>query len=414
MERTILHCDMNSFYASVECMCNPSISDKPVAVGGSEEKRTGIILAKNQIAKKYNVKTGETLWQARQKCPHLIVVPPDFKKYIHFSKMASKIYNNYTNLVESFGFDECWLDVTGTEHLFGNGEAVAETIRKRIKSELGITCSIGVSFNKVFAKLGSDMKKPDAVTLITKKNYKSKVWPLPVEDLLFVGKVTKQKLNRYGIKTIGDLARTDFKHLETLLGKWGYYLWGYANGLDASPVRDIENHADIKSIGNSITAPRDLMTINDIKIILYKMAESVTERLRENNLMCATVQLWVKDNELKSYERQAKLIVPCAETRELFNTALALYLKNHKTGKPVRALGVRAHNLLPSGSYQLSLDPEINKIRKREQLEETIDTIRQRFGHHSIQRCITLTDTGLSNINPKDEHTVHPIAWPVN
>ena len=239
MDRVILHCDMNSFYASVECLYNPSIRNKPVAVGGSVEKRNGIILAKNDVAKRFGVKTGDALWQARQKCPNLVIVPPDFKKYIKLSRLAVEIYNSYTNLVEGFGLDECWLDVTGSTHLFGSGEEIAEAIRQRVKTELGITCSIGVSFNKIFAKLGSDMKKPDAITVITKDNYKSTVWPLPVEDLLFVGRATKQKLNRYGIKTIGDLACSNLSFLETLLGKWGSYLWGYANGLDASTVRDI-------------------------------------------------------------------------------------------------------------------------------------------------------------------------------
>jgi len=411
MDRVILHCDMNSFYASVECLYNPAIRNKPVAVGGSVVKRNGIILAKNDIAKRFGIKTGDALWQAKQKCPNLVIVPPDFKKYIKFSRLAVEIYNSYTNLVEGFGLDECWLDVTGSTHLFGTGEDIAESIRQRIKSELGITCSIGVSFNKIFAKLGSDMKKPDAVTIITRDNYKSTVWPLPVEDLLFVGRATKQKLNRYGIKTIGDLACSNLSFLETLLGKWGSYLWGYANGLDASPVRDIENYTDIKSIGNSITAPRDLTTINDIKIILYKMTESVTERLRESNLICSTVQLWARDNELASYERQTKLTVPCAETKEIFSKALELYIKNHKSGKPVRSLGVRACNLSVANAYQLSLDPDIQGLRKREQLEETIDKIRQRFGHYSIQRCVTLTDKNLSAINPKEDHTVHPVAW---
>ena len=402
---------MNSFYASVECLYNPSIRNKPVAVGGSEERRHGIILAKNDIAKRFDVRTGDTIWQAKQKCSNLIIVPPDYKKYIKFSKMASEIYNNYTNQVESFGLDECWLDVTGSTHLFGNGEQIAETIRHRIKSELGITCSIGVSFNKIFSKLGSDMKKPDAITIITKDNFKSKVWPLPAEDLLFVGRSTKNKLRRYGITTIGDIANSGINFLETILGKWGAYIWGYANGMDYSPVRNIEHHAEIKSIGNSITAPRDLITLNDIKIILYKMSESVTERLRESNLMCSTVQIWVRDNELNSYERQGKITIPCAETQAIFNKALNLFLVNHKSGKPVRSLGVRACNLNMADAYQLSFQPDIEQLRKREKLEETIDNIRHRFGHHSIQRCITLTDRNLSNINPKEDHIIHPVAW---
>lgn len=411
MERIILHSDMNSFYANVECLYNPEIRNKPVAVAGNVEKRSGIILAKNQLAKQFNVQTGEPIWQAKLKCRDLVIVPPNYKRYLRFSKMAMKIYNEYTNLVEGFGLDEAWLDVTGSTHLFGSGEEIAETIRKRIKFELGITCSIGVSFNKVFAKLGSDMKKPDAITIITKDNFKDTAWKLPVGDLLFVGKSTKAKFKSYAISTIGDLAKANLDFIETIHGKWGTCLWGYANGLDTSPVRDIEHKMEIKSIGNSITAPRDLVTLNDIKIILYKMAESVTARMRENNMTASTVQISIRDKDLFSYERQCKLKVPCAETQELFEKALFLYQKHHTSKKPVRSLGVRACNLSFSKVQQLTLNSDINDLYKRERLEETIDNIRSRFGHHSIQRCITLTDKQLSNINPKDDHIIHPVAW---
>lgn len=212
-DRTILHCDMNNFYASVECLYNPALRGKPVAVGGDVEARHGIILAKNYEAKKYGVQTGEALWQAKQKCPGLTIVPPSFEKYLRFSRLAREIYGCYTDRIESFGLDECWLDLTGSERLFGGGKAVADKLRERIKFELGVTISVGVSHNKIFAKLGSDMKKPDATTVITRENYKDVVWPLPVSDLLFVGPATTRKLARYGIHTIGQLAQADGRRM---------------------------------------------------------------------------------------------------------------------------------------------------------------------------------------------------------
>jgi len=257
MERVILHSDLNNFYASVECLYNPDLRDKPVAVGGDVEARHGIILAKNYHAKKYGILTGEAIWQAQQKCRDLVVVPPNFKRYMRFSQMARDIYADYTDQCESFGLDECWLDVTGSYRLFGDGKAIADKIRERIKFEMGITASVGVSFNKIFAKLGSDIKKPDATTIISKDNFKDVVWKLPVNELLYVGRATHKKLNRYGIKTIGDLANTELKYLEYWLGKWGCMLWTFANGYDTSPVSNIGAKSLIKSVGNSTTTPRD-------------------------------------------------------------------------------------------------------------------------------------------------------------
>lgn len=299
MDRAILHSDMNNFYASVECLYRPELREKPVVVGGDPEQRHGIVLAKNGIAKKFGIKTGEAIWQARQKCSFLVALPPDFKKYLRFSRRAKEIYSDYTDQIEPFGIDEAWLDVTGSSGK--TGEEIAQEIRQRIKDELGVTVSIGVSWNKIFAKLGSDYKKPDAVTAITRNNYRDIVWPLPASDLLYVGRATESKLKGVGINTIGDIALSDAKFLKSRLGKWGEYLWSFANGLDSSPVVRAGDEAIIKSIGNSTTTPRDLVNEEDVKMVVYLLGESVASRMREHGFKARTVALYVRDNELRSY-----------------------------------------------------------------------------------------------------------------
>ncbi len=291
MERVILHSDLNNFYASVECLYNPSLRGKPIAVSGNPEARHGIVLAKNYAAKSCGVDTGNPLWLAKQKCPDIIFVPPHYELYIKYSEITREIYSEYTDQVEPYGLDECWLDVTGSSALFGDGQTIADKIRERVKSELGVTVSVGVSYNKIFAKLGSDIKKPDATTVIKRSHFKEIVWPLPVNDLLYVGKSTHKKLLNYKIKTIGDLANSDKHFMQYLLGRNGVMLWNFANGLDTSPVSNIGAKSLIKSIGNSTTAPRDLITDEDIKIILYVLCESVSSRMREYNFICSTVQL---------------------------------------------------------------------------------------------------------------------------
>ncbi len=407
MDRVILHSDLNNFYASVECLYNPSLRGKPIAVSGNPEARHGIVLAKNYAAKSCGVATGNPLWLAKQKCPDIIFVPPHYELYIKYSEITREIYSEYTDQVEPYGLDECWLDVTGSSALFGDGQTIADKIRERVKSELGVTVSVGVSYNKIFAKLGSDIKKPDATTVIKRSHFKEIVWPLPVNDLLYVGKSTHKKLLNYKIKTIGDLANSDKHFMQYLLGRNGVMLWNFANGLDTSPVSNIGAKSLIKSIGNSTTAPRDLITDEDIKIILYVLCESVSSRMREYNFICSTVQLGVRDNELHSYERQGKLPYPNRTSKSLFDKAFELY-KQHATDKPVRSLSVRACGLSLNEHEQLSFLPEISQIQRQEDLEYTVDIIRSRFGHYSVGRGIMLADKGLSDINPKDEHIIHP------
>lgn len=408
VERTILHCDMNNFYASVECLHNPDIREKPVAVCGNPELRHGIVLAKNMLAKQKGVTTGEPIWQAKQKCPDLVLVPPHFDWYLYFSKLARQIYSDFTDQVESFGLDECWLDVTGSVHLYGDGKAIADHIRHRIKQELGLTVSVGVSYNKIFAKLGSDYQKPDATTVITRENYRQIVWPLPVEELLYVGKATKAKLNRLYIHTIGDLARQSPDFLEQKLGKNGVMLWTFANGWECSPVVNCQPQP--KSVGNSTTTPKDLVHEDEVRITLYALAESVAERLREQGMVCDTVKIHIRDRQLLTCERQCKLPVPTNLSTVIANTAFALFKAEYPKKFAIRSLGVQATGLFTDHFLQTSLWPEVTQLHKAEALEQTVDTIRRRFGHYAVQRGIMLTDRRLA-INPKEDHIIHPVAF---
>jgi DNA polymerase-4 len=404
MDRTILHVDLNNFYASVECLYNPEIRDKPVAVVGDIELRHGIVLAKNLIAKKYGIRTGETLSAARSKCPSILFVKPHMDRYLRYSGIAREIYGEYTSQVESFGIDECWLDVSGAAR---SGKEIADEIRARIRNELGVTASVGVSFNKVFAKMGSDYKKPDATTVVSRENFRTLLWPLPVCDLLFVGSATFRKLKLYGITSVGDLANADYEFIQGLLGKNGCMLWRFANGLDMSPVMESCAGIQIKSVGNATTAPRDLVTDDDVRVTLYVLCESVAARLREHNFKCATVQIHVRDTELEVYERQTKLHTESWLARDIFDAAFMLY-KRHHDGRPIRTIGVRGADLVSQENAQITLIPESPNAERDEALEVAVLRLRERFGNTAVQRGILLTDTKLSSFSPRDEHVIHP------
>ena len=411
MGRAILHIDMNSCYASIECLHHPEIRHLPVAVGGDVEARHGIILAKNELAKRAGVKTGEALWQAKQKCPDLVIVPPHYQLYLRFSRMARAIYAEYTDLIEPFGLDEAWIDVTGSG-VFGDAVEIAETIRNRVKFELGITVSIGVSFNKIFAKLGSDYKKPDAVTVFGKDDYREKVWPLPVEELLYVGSATTRKLHARCIRTIGDLAQTDPSLLHSWLGNMGYVLHAFANGNDPSPVAPLGEEALIKSIGNSTTTPRDLTCEEDVNIIFYVLAESVAARMRENGFRAKTVQISLRDTDLFSFERQCKLESPSCLASELHDAGMRLLQDNYRFRKPLRSVGIRGMDLVPiQTAMQLNFFEDPVRREKRERLEVAVDELRRRFGHAAVSRAVTMCDPSLGTINPKDDHTIHPVGY---
>ena len=412
MDRVILHSDMNNCYASIELLHRPELRGKPLAVGGDPEARHGIVLAKDQLAKKAGVKTGMALWQARQVCPEIVFVPPRMDLYLRFSRLAHEIYGEYTDQQEAFGVDESWLDVTGSCSIKGDGMTIAEEIRQRIKRELGITVSIGVSWNKIFAKLGSDYKKPDAITRFGRDNYKELVYPLPASDLLYVGSKTEAKLAQYGIRTIGQLAAADPTFLHSFLGKMGYVLSAFARGEDRTPVNRENAEAPIKSIGNSTTTPRDLVNETDVSIIVHLLAESVSARLRENNFLCNVVEISVRDNGLESFTRQKKVTVPTDITKEIADSAMELFRFHYNWRKPIRSLGVRASSLSPANTpWQISMftDPEYRERQQR--MDKAVDEIRRRFGFYSIQRGISMLDSTLKSLNAKEDNIVHPHGY---
>lgn len=406
MSRVILHADCNSFYVSCEMSYNPKLRGKAVAVCGDPEARHGIVLAKSDKAKALGVKTGQAIWQAQQLCPGLIVLPPDYNKYLHFAKSTRKIFSQYTDKVEPYGMDEAWLDVSGSYASMESGKKAADEIRRRLWYEMGITGSVGVADNKVFAKLGSDYKKPNATTIIDPDNYQQIVWPLPVGDLLFVGPAKQQKLKNIAINTIGELAKLPESVPKLMFGKVGSMLWQFANGHDDSPVNYTNAEPDIKSIGNSTTTPRDLVNDEDIKLTLFVLAESVAARLREHGYRARTVQIYVRDKELKGFERQLTLKKPSQLCHELVGAAMELFRANHNWDRdqPIRSLGVRGTNLVPANGYtQISMFAEENRQSKQEIVERTIDRLRDAYGHFIIQRGLLLSDA-IGDLNPKDDH----------
>lgn len=412
MKRTILHSDMNCCYASIEHLYHPELTGKPLAVGGDPEARHGIVLTADYLAKKHGVKTGMAIWQARQVCPELNFISPRMDLYLRFSRMAHEIYGEYTDLQEPYGVDESWLDVTASITIKGDGYRIAQEISNRMKSELGITVSIGVSFNKIFAKLGSDYKKPDAITTMYEDEFKSKAWALPASDLLYVGRSTTQKLTRLGIHTIGDLARTEEYLLESQLGKMGGILWAFANGFDDSPVKKENTHAPVKSIGNSTTTPRDLENDEDVKIVLYILAESVAARLRENGFKCRVVEISVRDNELLSFTRQHKIDHATNITGEIAAEAYRIFKENYNWRKPVRSVGVRGADLVNDNYWeQIDLFSSVEQREKQMKMDEAVDVIRRRFGFYSVQRGLMYRDKTLSAVNAKEDHTTHPVGY---
>lgn len=411
MDRWILHVDMNNFYASVECLYHPELRELPVAVGGDPQQRHGIVLAKNQIAKAYGVKTGEALWQARQKCPGIVFVPPNFDRYLRFSRMARDIYYDYTNQIEPFGIDEAWLDVTGNT-MFGSAGEIAQDIRNRIKAELGVTVSIGVSWNKIFAKLGSDIQKPDAVTVINRENYQQMVWPLPAGDLLYVGKQTGKRLHVYGIDTIGGIAKANPEYLRGWFGKWGETLWTFANGLDTTPVAECGEESFVKSIGNSTTTHRDLENEEDVKMIVYVLAESVAARMREHGFKANTVSISVRDSKLATYGKQCKTEQPTMLATDLVRYAMELFRESYRWRRGIRSIGINATDfVLATHPVQLDFFADHRHNEKEETIEKTVDALRQRFGPFAVQRAVVLQDTRLTGFAPKTDHVIHPVSY---
>lgn len=393
MERAILHSDLNCFYASVEMMLDPSLKGKAVAVCGSTEDRHGIVLAKSELAKKAGVKTGMVNWEARQCCRDLITVPPQYDQYLKYSKLTQAIYQRYTDLIEPFGMDECWLDVSGSRHLFGDSMCIAEQIRKTVREELGLTVSIGVSFNKIFAKLGSDMKKPDAITEISESSYKEKVWPLDCSEMIYCGPATTKKLSSYGIHTIGDVAQADPLFLKRLLGVNGLALWSYANGQDQSRVMHRDFVSPVKSIGHSITCVSDLETKEEVWKVILQLCQDIGHRLRVHELMARTVQVQIRGNDLFGSQFQCKLPFPTQLPSEIASTAFRAFEDKYRWNNNVRAVCVRAIELVPkSQPQQLTLFFDHEKRAAREKVEDAIEEIRGRFGKKAITYAILMGD----------------------
>ena len=388
MDRTILHCDCNGFYASVELLFRPDLREVPMAVCGNPKNRHGIILAKNELAKKYGIKTAETVWQAKQKCPDLHLVLPHHDEYSRCSRRINAIYQEYTDRVEPFSIDESWLDVTHSRLLFGDGKTIADTLRRRIREELGLTISVGVSFNKFFAKMGSDYKKPDATTVMSRGNYRELLYPLPISEMIFVGKATQGILDKFGIHTIGELAECDLKFMERQMGKTGVMLWNYANGIDESVVRLASEEREVKSVGHGITFRRNLMGLDDIRIGTLELADEVAARLRRYDLKCQTVQVQIKSVDLSVIQRQRGVGHPTNIAREIYDLAIAIIRDSWNMSSPIRMLTVTGTNLTNQDfGEQLSLiaspDSETDR-EKKEKLEVALDKVRDRYGHDSL------------------------------
>ena len=414
MQRIIAHSDNNSFYASVEELRNPRLRNGPMAVAGSVEARHGIILAANIAAKRRGVKTAMANWQARRLCPDLICVRPRITDYVQFSGFVREIYNEYTDRVEGFGLDESWLELTGCVDNYKQAEMLIDIIRKRVYNELGITVSIGLAHDKITAKLGSDIKKPDACTSIPKEKHKEIVWPLPVEELLYVGPATKKKLNNRGIYTIGELANADTLMLKYMLGKVGYLLQAYARGEDKSPVAETTFESVVKSVGNSCTCPRDLETDQDVMIMLYALSESVGARMAEQGLYATTVELsFIGTNLSFHFTRQAKLNLPTNISGEIAQAAFRLFKKHYSHWpSPLRKIGVRGSDLITeTGPVQLDVFGNEEMRLNMERLEAAVNSLRSRFGNKSVQRGIMLLDGSLSKIDAKKDNIVYPAGF---
>lgn len=412
MERTILHSDINHCYAQIEEMKYPHLRHIPMAVGGFEEKRHGIILAKNDLAKTYQIKTGESLREAYAKCPQLTIIHPHYEEYLYYTEQIKDIYRKFSDRVESFGLDEAWIDVSESTRLYGDGVNIARLIQKKVFQQFGITISIGVSFNKIFAKLGSDLQKHMGLVNITRENYKQVVWPLPVGELLYIGRSTASKLNACGVHTIGDLANLPAAFMKEHFGKVGEILHTFANGWDETPVAKSTYQEPIKSIGNAITAVKDIESFEDAKLIYYVLVESVASRLRESGLKGKVIHLSLRNTELISFTRQKTITQPTNLCEEIMPVVLDLLKKNYDFQIPLRTIGVSISGLRKDDGYvQLNLFTNEKQKQKQQALEETMDRIRDKFGFEKIKRCSMKLDQELTDFDPKHDHIIHPVSF---
>ncbi len=411
-EKIIVHADLNHCYAQIEEMKCPSLRNVAMAVGGNEKARHGIILAKNDIAKSYHIKTGESLREAYRKCPHLLVVPPNYEEYMYYTQQVKNIYQEYTSQVESFGLDEAWFDLTYSTSLFGDGIALAKTIQLRILNELGLRVSMGISDNKIFAKMGSDLDKNMGFTIINKKNYKQRIWSLPIEDLFYVGSATAKKLHQLHIFKIEDLATAPIEILQKKLGKIGEVLYQFAHGKDINNVLPSLYKQIPKSIGNSVTTPKDMTTYEEAKIVLQVLCESVASRLKEHKLQGRSIQLHIRNTNLSSSTKQCTLQHPTDISKELLQASLQLLSKHHNFDIALRSIGVCVSSLCtPNTHVQLDLFHVAYTQDKARTLDCVMDEIRNKYGFHSIKKLNVLQDTTLSSFNPKGDHVIFPQGY---
>ncbi|MFR3516986.1 MAG: DNA polymerase IV [Coprobacillus cateniformis] len=411
MERWIIHSDINHCYAQIEEMMYPELRNVPMAVGGHEEDRHGIILAKNDLAKKYHIKTGESLRDAFQKCPELLIVPPHYDDYLFYTEEVKRIYREYSDKVESFGLDEAWIDITGTEKLFHKtAMELAEEIQRRVFKELGLTVSMGLSFNKVFAKLGSDLDKKQGLAVITRDNFKDMVFPLPVADILYIGKATSSQLNERNIYTLGDLALSSKEYIKSFLGKNGEMVWLFANGYDTLSVNSSQQV--IKSVGNGITAKHDIHTIEEAKIVLSMLAESVAKRLRQSNKLGSVISIGMRYKDLQGLSRQKRVDTPTNIAQEILDMGMILLRDNWNMAIPLRSLSISVSSLVEKETYayQMSLFNTANEEDRYEQLhlEEVIQEIKERWGEKSIKYGHSLLDEELSDFSTQLGMDIHP------
>ena len=397
-ERTILHIDLNCFYASVEMMLDPDLQGKPVAVCGSTEDRHGIILAKSYPAKYMGVKTGMVNWEAKQLCPDLILVPPQYDQYMKFSKLTRAIYERFTDYVEPYGMDECWLDITDSAYYGKDGMKTAKIIKQTVKDELGLTVSVGVSFNKIFAKLGSDMKKPDAITAIGRDDFKNRVWPLPASDLLYVGRSTTRKLAYYGINTIGDIALSDPSLLKRILGINGIALWRFASGMDRSRVMPKGTVIPIKSVGHGITCNADLNDEAEVWKVMLELSQDIGHRLRINGLEAMGVQIAIRSNDLGGRQYQEKFSTATMSPMIIARRSFELFKSNYEWERPVRAVSLRGIYLVPKGTpRQTDMFTKEELIDRQNRIDDAVEQIREKFGKKAIYSASLMGDIKMPN-----------------
>lgn len=397
----VCHIDANYFYGQIEALYRPDIRGKAFVVGGDQESRKGIVLTKSPQAKKYKIQTGSSIREAMKLCPNLIVVPANYPLYLYFSQRMREIVLQHTDTIKPFGSDEMWAQLYGDK---ATVQKTVQDIRRAIWRQLCLTVSIGVGNNLPYAKIGSDLAPNDGVFELWNDERETKVYPLPVSDLLYVGAATADKLMRHSIDTIGDIVRSGPERIcQILRNKTGETLWTMACGQDKTPVKHIESVEDVKSIGNSNTMPRDLVNEDDVRAAFYMLGESVAERMRENGFETKTIQISIRDNELLSLERRAKLDRPTNLAAELVPAAMALFKKHYNWGKPIRSLGIRGTDLVPEGSvYQLTLLDDEATRDKLIKLERCVDRIRGQFGQSKLQRAVLMMER-LKSVNANND-----------